>query len=296
MIKALFCSMVIFFTTLSAYELGVISMFKNEAPHFKEWIEYHRLAGVEHFWLYDNGSTDNWQEALAPYIKEGLVEVINWPSPNPPIFWGFVQVKAFQDGLSKARGKARWVAVIDLDEFIVPMKDQTIQACLEKRFVGTSGVYVNWRNFGTSHLTIPRGTLFLFQLTSCSLPFHTDNYVGKSIVQPDKVRLEDVYYPHHFPLKGGFQYVNGDNIPMPFRGNDLLTDGLHHGNYLRINHYVLRDESDFQNYRLPRAVREEDRNILMEHYQSFNLIKDQAICKFIRNNYPEKYQEIWVNK
>ena len=44
------------------YELGIVAIFRNEAKNLREWIEYHRLAGVEHFWLYNHGSTDNWNE------------------------------------------------------------------------------------------------------------------------------------------------------------------------------------------------------------------------------------------
>ena len=38
-----------------------------------EWIEFHRLVGVERFFLYDNGSTDDHREVLAPYVEEGIV-------------------------------------------------------------------------------------------------------------------------------------------------------------------------------------------------------------------------------
>ena len=48
-------------------------MFRNEAAYLKEWIEYHHLAGVEHFWLYNNNSTDQWQDVLQPYIDWGIV-------------------------------------------------------------------------------------------------------------------------------------------------------------------------------------------------------------------------------
>ena len=48
---------------------------------------------------------------------------------------------------SCALGEARWVALIDVDEFIVPMRDTTIPRCLKNHFSKAGAVYVNWRNF-----------------------------------------------------------------------------------------------------------------------------------------------------
>jgi len=42
---------------MSAY-LSICAIFKDEAPYLPEWIEFHRLVGVERFFLYDNGSGD----------------------------------------------------------------------------------------------------------------------------------------------------------------------------------------------------------------------------------------------
>ncbi len=60
------------------YELGAACIFKDCASLLKEWIEYHRMVGVEHFWLYNNSSTDNYAEILKPYIKEGIIELFDW--------------------------------------------------------------------------------------------------------------------------------------------------------------------------------------------------------------------------
>lgn len=43
---------------------------KNEKPYLKEWLEYHLLQGVEHFYLCDNGSTDGTDAYLEPYGRQ----------------------------------------------------------------------------------------------------------------------------------------------------------------------------------------------------------------------------------
>src|SRR5262245_23964419 len=61
------------------YQLTICAIFKNEKKYLKEWIEYHRLIGVDHFYLYNNNSSDHPLELLLPYIKTGIVTVIAWP-------------------------------------------------------------------------------------------------------------------------------------------------------------------------------------------------------------------------
>ena len=38
------------------YKVSLCTIFKNEAPYLKEWIEFNHLIGVEHFFLYNNNS------------------------------------------------------------------------------------------------------------------------------------------------------------------------------------------------------------------------------------------------
>ena len=115
------------------YDFAVCAMFKNESPYLKEWIDYHhKVLNTTKFYLYNNDSSDDYQTILAPYINSGLVELIQWPSStkenaiigydddNP---WYKFQIGAYTDCMkNRAINKARWVAVLDIDEFIVPVK------------------------------------------------------------------------------------------------------------------------------------------------------------------------------
>lgn len=51
--------------------LSVACIAKNEGPYIREWIEYHKIVGVERFYFYDNDSSDNTREVLEPYIRGG---------------------------------------------------------------------------------------------------------------------------------------------------------------------------------------------------------------------------------
>lgn len=291
----LFC-LFLFGSALHSHELAIGSLFRNEAPFLREWIEYHRLVGVEHFWLYNDNSTDNWQEVLDPYIKEGVVEVFPWPVISRAEYVG-TQCRAFRDAIIRATGNTEWIALIDIDEFLLPMRNKTITDCLRKHFSAAAAVYINWRNFGTGGVRVAAGEPFLGKLFACSFRGHPKNCSGKSIVRPACVRTDDIWYPHHFPLQvSGCDYVNGDKECLPCDGNDLKTDGKHHDKYLRINHYVLRDEDFYENVRLARAKKgygDGGLPLLLEHHELFSKLQDKKLIEFIQKNYPEKYATIW---
>ena len=54
---------------LFKYELALVAILKDEAPYQKEWLEYHLLAGVDHFYIYCNDDDVSiLKEIWHPYI------------------------------------------------------------------------------------------------------------------------------------------------------------------------------------------------------------------------------------
>jgi len=283
-------------STLPAYELSIATIFKNEGPYLQEWIEYHRMVGVEHFWLYNDGSTDNWKEILQPYISEKIVEVIDWPVPSFKHFIEF-QRNAFRDALKKSVGITKWLALIDIDEFLMPAEESTVTECLKKNFPHAAGVYINWRHFGTGGITLKEDESLLFRLTACSNAYHSNNSAGKSIVRPECTRPDDLWNIHHYPLKPDAYYYNGDAQQLSFTGVYLNLDGKVHNKFIRLNHYTMRDEHFFHNTRLVRArgIGIEEW-LVWEHYHAFNQEQDTAIINFIRKKYPDMYEKFWKSR
>lgn len=54
------------------HKLSACTMVFNEGTFIEEWLSYHLLIGVDHFYIYDDGSTDHTHELLQPYIKQGM--------------------------------------------------------------------------------------------------------------------------------------------------------------------------------------------------------------------------------
>ena len=239
--------------SLFSYELGIVTMFRDEAPYMKEWIEYHHMLGVDHFLLYNDRSVDHWAEVLEPYIRSNLVEVIDWAAPPGTAIFPGHQTAAYKDGLRRSLGNTKWLAFIDTDEFILPKKNATILECLDQFFSSASGVYAAWRHFGTNGKYLQPGEPILMHLTASSHPLHPRNASGKSIVKVEDVVVEQVWSPHQLFLKEGACYYNGSGRPISFKGVDLQVDPQHTSEYIQINHYSLRDENFYRNVRLPRT-------------------------------------------
>lgn len=126
------------------YNVSVCAIFRDEGKYLKEWIEYHRIIGVEHFYLYNNFSKDNYKEILDSYIEEGVVTLVDWAIPQG-------QMKAYADCVEKYSSETNWLGFIDLDEFVVPNHDDSIQAFL-RHFRNRPIVIIYWRYMGSSGL------------------------------------------------------------------------------------------------------------------------------------------------
>ncbi len=131
----------------------VAAVARDEGRYFKEWIDYHLLVGVEKFFIYDNQSTDNTYEVLKPYIDAGIVEYIFVEGDG-------IQNQVNYHAICNARDKTKWLAVIDLDEFIMPIKHKTIPEYLRTVSPRVAQIFLRWCLYGSSgHVKRPEGLI-----------------------------------------------------------------------------------------------------------------------------------------
>ncbi len=240
--------------TTPPYYLAVCAIAKNEGPYFEEWIEHHRRLGVEKFYIYDNESTDNTKEILAPYIESGLVEYKFQPGTKQ-------QLPAYDHCLDTHRLEARWIAVIDLDEFILPIKDKTITEFL-KRFEEYPVVEINWLIYGSGGAKKKEEGTVMERFTKHSLPNHISNRHVKSIVNPRRI----------FSLIGAHEAarISGkavDSHGMPIRKNFRDREPQH--DVIRINHYAVKSYEEFFGKRSRGRVR--GVNIRKDYFEHYDL-------------------------
>lgn len=217
-------------TTVPKYYLTVCAIAKNEGPYFKEWIEWHRSQGVEKFYIYDNESTDCTKEALEPYIKEGVVDYTFFPGKRR-------QLAAYDDCFEKHRTEARWIAVIDLDEFIVPIKDRNIPEFLH-RMEKFSVVEINWLVYGSGGAKKREPGSVMERFRWHSLPEHRLNTHVKSIVDPRRV-CNMIGCHEAARISGDAADSHGHPIKMNFGDRKPQQD------VIRINHYAIKSYEEF---------------------------------------------------
>lgn len=258
------------------YELSACAIFQDEAPYLKEWIEFHKLMGVQHFYLYNHRSSDRFQEVLKPYIQSGLVELKDKQKvANQVKIFNRLQCQCYTECLKEAKGVSKWVAFIDIDEFLFPIQKQTVPQVLAT-FEEFGGVSVNWHIFGTSNLKkISPDQLLIEQLTRCSKKSFTLNRYMKCIVRPE--RASHFLNPHHPVYQKGYYQVNTDKIASegPFFSSYIQT------NQLCINHYWTRDEDFFFHTKIPRQKRWGGKPIAQDILKKLNEENDEAILRFV---------------
>ena len=178
------------------YQVSICLIFKNEAPYLKEWIEYHRLIGVDHFYLYNNNSEDNFRDILEPYIANNIVTLVDFPQQ-------YAQLAAYNDCYRKAKDESKWIGFIDTDEYINLIDSNSIKDFLHK-YSSYPAVYFNWRMFGTSgHLEENHNELTIERYTQA---WKGLSLQGKTFInnQFNNFKIESVHYMnvhyHNFPL------------------------------------------------------------------------------------------------
>lgn len=56
--------------------LSICAIMKDEGPYLVEWLEFHKLVGVEKFYLYDNSSNDNSMIFCTPIFNREKLFII----------------------------------------------------------------------------------------------------------------------------------------------------------------------------------------------------------------------------
>jgi len=299
-IKIIYLVILIIFTPVTAYQynLAICAIFQNEARFLKEWLEFNILIGVEHFYLYNNYSTDNYLEILQPYIDTGIVDCMDWPysqegngvTDNQILakehcsnsisgtIRGRAQTLAYNHCLDNIRGKVKWLIFIDIDEFLFPVKCDSLYEFL-KDYEEFAAVCATWIHYGTSNIDrIPDNKLLIESLIMREIiTDNTLNYV-KSIVQPDKIKtfqyahVVEEFYPNYFQ-------VNPDKIK--FEGPCLLASKT--TDKLRINHYWTRDKQFLYDHKIARQCffnKNYTQAWVLQRAARMNIQKDLTIQKY----------------
>ncbi len=237
---------------LFLYDLAVVAIFKDEGKYLKEWLDYHLLAGVEHFYLYNNDSSDDYAEVLAPYIKANVVTLTDFPGR-------LTMFPAYNDALEKYRFECRYIAFIDLDEFIFPKTNQSVVEVVDEilsKDKNATALSINWQCFGSNGqetADYSRGVLERFTSRAPSdwmILSENNSVIGnihiKSIMNP---RLVDFMVGPHFAVYyNDFKSINSDGKETYRAGNYPIC-----ADKIVINHYFTKSKEEYATKKMPKG-------------------------------------------
>src|SRR5688572_3400335 len=109
-------------------DLAVATVIRNERPYLREWLFFQKLVGAGLVLLYDNGSTDGFEEEIADLVRSGFVQILPWPNFSKKTNF---QSLAIAHGIAFMRGRSKWLAILDVDEFLFSPVERDLPTFLQ---------------------------------------------------------------------------------------------------------------------------------------------------------------------
>lgn len=266
--------------------LAVVAIYRNEAAYIAEWIAYHRLIGVDKFFLYDNETTDETNRILAPHVASGLVEITPWPHFMAGVN---TQAAAYAHAIARLAGRFKWLAIIDIDEFLVPARRERLPDIL-RDYEAYPAVMLYWHMFGPNgHRTRPEAGVIASYTQRQKMPDEgglpaEDGkriYKTKYLVQPLLARN---HVASHTVGTTALPLLGFNDMGKPVR---QMGDGVS-GARLRINHYFTKSEAELEaklaGHRIAKhgARRSASRvNEVLAGFAAGNCIEDRVIIDLV---------------
>ena len=219
-------------------KLSICMMFNNEARYIREWIEFHRMMGVEKFYLYNRLSTDGTVALLQSYIEQGIVDLKNWPFPGLHSGGREAYIDSHQDCIDRLKGRVEWLAMVDSDEFLFSPRCDTVTEALGIAPEKWGAIGVHWMMFGDSGETEWRDAPVIERFTWRPLESNYFNRWYKSIVRLDDPDLNTLGSTHRYRTKGG----TFNEFGLKLEDNE----SPHTSSFLRLNHYFTKSRPEWE--------------------------------------------------
>lgn len=135
-----------------------------------EFVEFHRIVGVDRFFFYNHSIGSNVDRLLRVYMEKGVVTSLPWnldiKSQKEIRTEGLFA--ALNDCVYRSMNHFDYVLVLDLDEFAVPRKDDSLPAMVTRLkraaprtmsyVLLNSFFYLYWENDTTAYGALPETT------------------------------------------------------------------------------------------------------------------------------------------
>jgi hypothetical protein len=225
--------------------VAVVAIVRNEARHVGEWARFHRAAGVDGFFVYDDGSTDATAAVLRAALGDRLTlapwgQRLSVPGPGWEIH---NQVLAYAHAAANFGGAFRWMAFIDADEFLVPKRAASLPEALA-HLEDCANVSLPWHMFGhCGHAAPPAGGILANYTRRAADPMGDRRGVRafKAIVDPCRLTAVRV---HAMETDGSTRTCNDRGEQASLRERDRRA--FYSADHIQLNHYYARSEAELE--------------------------------------------------
>ncbi|MFT4183446.1 MAG: glycosyltransferase family 92 protein [Rhizobium sp.] len=271
--------------------IAIAACVKDEASYIEEWVRFHRAVGIRHFYIYDNGSTDNTRAILRDLLDEDALTIIPWAgwmkdAATETRLNG--QVIVFAHAILNFGGAYRWMAFIDVDEFLLPKEGQTVEQALAA--VGDfPNVSLPWHMFATSgHEKRPDGPLTLNYTMRGTDPMTRKENVSnfKCIVDPCEVTEVSV---HQFKTRE-FDDLTANDAGKRFTRRARKSPDFYSNRFLQLNHYYTKSREELM-AKIARgwsydtsSTKYRDKVLSIVRSIEEDVVEDRAMVDFIERN------------
>lgn len=104
------------------YDLAIVAIFRNEEDYLEEWIKFHLGQGFDHIYLYNNDLDVDKYHFLNKYIDS--LTIVDWQYKKNHGAYS-VQRQAYTHCIQTYGHQFRWLALLDIDEFMHPLDPNT---------------------------------------------------------------------------------------------------------------------------------------------------------------------------
>lgn len=211
--------------SISNISVCVVAILRNEEKFLDEWLVYHRIIGINHFFLYDDDPKLSLQNFMLPHSD--YTTVIPWYGKNKPLSEMKNQIQAYLHAVNNCISGYDWVIFLDGDEFVVIKRHKNVQHFLSE-FGDASAVSLNWHIFGHNGFYEDPERLVTTSLIRRMLKpsLHVKTFTRTNAIA-------SIPSPHYCELKCG-KRVDANNLLYTEEHYSGKSDVAH------INHYQCR--------------------------------------------------------
>jgi len=214
------------------YSISVLAMFKNESTTIKDWIDHYLAEGIQHFYLIDNGSTDDTNNQISRYSN--YVTLIKDARRMETGTQTFLMNHIY---LNKIKNETEWIIICDVDEYIYARNNNIqIMDVLKKLPKNVEKIWIPWKCFGSNGIVQPKGVIPSFTKRSPIISAQMEH--GKIICRTQ--------YLTGIVSAGSMVELSHNNVYYLCNGQRLeqckSNDHVFHALNLHLNHYMLMTE------------------------------------------------------